>query len=215
MLIAQTFCNIHFIYVWNCKNSRCYKKLQLLLDQSRLAVLLILFFFGQKKSFLWQIWQKRLLWLKSILCNHNSVITLLSTHEIIHVHNLAAWQLGNFQFWHFSILVTFISSISFHLISLYQFHFIKIYQIKKKIENVPTSHNINNIKTSTTNTSCMDLAIKKISTWPTQKKTEIFKTCNSQYFFQKFHGLVLGLVGLNDAKSIDVAQPIWPWGCLT
>ena len=84
MLIAQTFCNIHFIYVWNCKNSRCYKKLQLLLDQSRLAVLLILFFFGQKKSFLWQIWQKRLLWLKSILCNHNSVITLLSTHEIIH-----------------------------------------------------------------------------------------------------------------------------------
>ena len=83
MLIAQTFCNIHFIYVWNCKNSRCYKKLQLLLDQSRLAVLLILFFFGQKKSFLWQIWQKRLLWLKSILCNHNSVITLLSTHEII------------------------------------------------------------------------------------------------------------------------------------
>ena len=85
LLIAQTFCNIHFIYVWNCKNSRCYKKLQLLLDQSRLAVLLILFFFGQKKSFLWQIWQKRLLWLKSILCNHNSVITLLSTHEIIHV----------------------------------------------------------------------------------------------------------------------------------
>ena len=87
MLIAQTFCNIHFIYVWNCKNSRCYKKLQLLLDQSRLAVLLILFFFGQKKSFLWQIWQKRLLWLKSILCNHNSVITLLSTHEIIHVRS--------------------------------------------------------------------------------------------------------------------------------
>ena len=84
MLIAQTFCNIHFIYVWNCKNSRCYKKLQLLLDQSRLAVLLILFFFGQKKSFLWQIWQKRLLWLKSILCNHNSGITLLSAHEIIH-----------------------------------------------------------------------------------------------------------------------------------
>jgi hypothetical protein len=29
-------------------------------------------------------------------------------------------------------------------------------------------------------------------------------------FFQKFHGLVLGLVGLIDAKSIDVAQPIWP-----
>ena len=40
--------------------------------------------FWTKKSFLWQIWQKRLLWLKSILCNHNSGITLLSTHEIIH-----------------------------------------------------------------------------------------------------------------------------------
>ena len=29
-------------------------------------------------------------------------------------------------------------------------------------------------------------------------------------FFQKFHGLVLGLVELNDAKGIDVSQPIWP-----
>jgi hypothetical protein len=28
-------------------------------------------------------------------------------------------------------------------------------------------------------------------------------------FFQKFHGLVLGLVGLIDAKGIDVAQSIW------
>ena len=26
----------------------------------------------------------------------------------------------------------------------------------------------------------------------------------------KFHGFVLGLVGLNDAKGIDVAQHIWP-----
>ena len=40
------------------------------------------------------------------------------------------------------------------------------------------------------------------------KKTEIFNSPNSQYFFQKFHGLVLGLVRLNDVKSIDVAQPI-------
>jgi hypothetical protein len=29
-------------------------------------------------------------------------------------------------------------------------------------------------------------------------------------FFQKFHGLVLGLVELIDGKGIDVAQPIWP-----
>ena len=41
------------------------------------------------------------------------------------------------------------------------------------------------------------------------KKTEIFKTANSKYFFQKIHGLVLGLVQLIDAKGIDVAQPIW------
>ena len=34
-------------------------------------------------------------------------------------------------------------------------------------------------------------------------------------FLWKFHGLVLGLVGLIDAKGIDVAQPIWSWGCPT
>ena len=28
-------------------------------------------------------------------------------------------------------------------------------------------------------------------------------------FSQKFHGLVFSLVGLIDAKDIDVAQPIW------
>ena len=28
-------------------------------------------------------------------------------------------------------------------------------------------------------------------------------------FFQKFHGLVLGLVGLIEAKGIDGTQPIW------
>ena len=39
------------------------------------------------------------------------------------------------------------------------------------------------------------------------KKTEIVKMNNSQYFFQTFHGLVLGLVGLIDAKGIVVAQP--------
>ena len=32
-------------------------------------------------------------------------------------------------------------------------------------------------------------------------------------FLWKFYGLVLGLVGLIDAKGIDVAQPIWLWGC--
>ena len=28
-------------------------------------------------------------------------------------------------------------------------------------------------------------------------------------------GWVLGLVGLIDTKGIDLAQPIWPWGCPT
>ena len=31
-------------------------------------------------------------------------------------------------------------------------------------------------------------------------------------FLWKFHGLVLKLVGLIDAKGIDLAQPVWSWG---
>ena len=34
-------------------------------------------------------------------------------------------------------------------------------------------------------------------------------------FSWKFHGLVLGLVELIDAKGIGMAQFIWLWGCLT
>jgi hypothetical protein len=33
------------------------------------------------------------------------------------------------------------------------------------------------------------------------------------FFLQKFHILVLGLVALIDAKGIDVAQRLWPLGC--
>ena len=40
------------------------------------------------------------------------------------------------------------------------------------------------------------------------KKTEFFEIANSQYFLWKFHGLVLGLVELIDAKGIDVAQVV-------
>ena len=50
--------------------------------------------------------------------------------------------------------------------------------------------------------------LKKKSKWPNQK-TEIFNSPNSQFVSRKFHGLVLGLVGLIDVKGIDVAQPIW------
>ena len=41
------------------------------------------------------------------------------------------------------------------------------------------------------------------SKWP------FFKIANSQKIFVKIYGLVLGLVGLIDAKEIDVAQPMW------
>ena len=34
-------------------------------------------------------------------------------------------------------------------------------------------------------------------------------------FSWKFHRSVLGLVGLIDVKPINVAQPMWSWGCLT
>ena len=56
---------------------------------------------------------------------------------------------------------------------------------------------------------------KKKSKWPPKKKA-IFLFCQFSFFLKKFfQGLVLGLVGLIDAKGIDVAQPIWSWGCLT
>jgi hypothetical protein len=33
------------------------------------------------------------------------------------------------------------------------------------------------------------------------------------FFLWKFYELVPGLVELIDVKGIDVAQPIWLWGC--
>ena len=41
------------------------------------------------------------------------------------------------------------------------------------------------------------------------KKSSFFKIANS-HFLRKIFRWVLGLVELNDAKSIDVAQRIWP-----
>ena len=54
---------------------------------------------------------------------------------------------------------------------------------------------------------CITLAneAKKIRKWPSFSIPPILNI-----FFQKFHGLVLGLMGLIDTKGIDVAQPIWP-----
>ena len=58
---------------------------------------------------------------------------------------------------------------------------------------------------------------KKISKWPTlefkmaaSKKAHFPAPPILNIFLQKFHELVLWLVGLIDAKDIGVAQPIWP-----
>ena len=56
---------------------------------------------------------------------------------------------------------------------------------------------------------------KKNSKWPTQKKLSFSTSSKAEQFPPKFHGFILGLVGLNDAKGTDFAQPIWPWGYLT
>ena len=47
------------------------------------------------------------------------------------------------------------------------------------------------------------------------KKAHFSKSPILENFSWKSLRSVLGLVGLNDAKGIDVAQCIWPWGCLT
>ena len=41
------------------------------------------------------------------------------------------------------------------------------------------------------------------------KKTEFSTSPKAEQFPPKFHGLVLGLAELNDAKGIDLAQPTW------
>jgi hypothetical protein len=46
------------------------------------------------------------------------------------------------------------------------------------------------------------------------KKVRFSKSPILKNFLWKFHGLVLGLVELIDAKGIDIVQPIWLWGCL-
>jgi hypothetical protein len=47
------------------------------------------------------------------------------------------------------------------------------------------------------------------------KKMSFSTSAKAEQFPQRFHGLVLGLVGLIDAKGINMTQSIWPSGCLT
>ena len=52
--------------------------------------------------------------------------------------------------------------------------------------------------------------LKKNFKMADSKKLKFSKSPILKNFWRKFHRLVLGLVGLIDAKGIDVAQPIWP-----
>ena len=60
-----------------------------------------------------------------------------------------------------------------------------------------------------------NLFLKKKIKMADSKKTSFSTLPKAEQFPPKFHGLVLGLVGLIDAKGIDVAQSIWPRGFLT
>ena len=67
----------------------------------------------------------------------------------------------------------------------------------------------------------MGMKQKKIFFWKKKfkmadsKKAHFLKSPILKIFSRKFLRFVLGLVGLNDVKGIDVAQCIWPWGCPT
>ena len=57
--------------------------------------------------------------------------------------------------------------------------------------------------------------LKKKFKMADSKKLSFSTSSKAEQFLPKFHGLVLGLVGLIDAKGINVTQPIWPSGCPT
>ena len=50
---------------------------------------------------------------------------------------------------------------------------------------------------------------KRNSKWPIFQNGRFSKSPILETFLRKFHRSVLGLVGLIDAKAINVAQPIW------
>ena len=54
-----------------------------------------------------------------------------------------------------------------------------------------------------------NLFLKKKSKMADSKQLSFSKSPILKFFLQKFHGLVLGLIGLIDAKAINSAQPIW------
>jgi len=56
----------------------------------------------------------------------------------------------------------------------------------------------------------MGMKQKKKIKMADSKKAHFSKSPILKSFSRKFLRFVLGLIGLNDAKGIDVAQPIWP-----
>ena len=52
--------------------------------------------------------------------------------------------------------------------------------------------------------------LKKKFKMADSKKLSFLTSPKAEQFSPKFHGLVLGLVELVDAKGIDFAQAIWP-----
>ena len=50
---------------------------------------------------------------------------------------------------------------------------------------------------------------EKNSKWMMFQNGRFSKSSILDFFLQKFHRLVLGIVGLIDAKAINVAQPLW------
>jgi hypothetical protein len=57
--------------------------------------------------------------------------------------------------------------------------------------------------------------LKKIIKMADSKILSFSTSSKAEQILPKFHGFILGLVGLNDAKGIDFAQPIWLWDCPT
>ena len=70
-------------------------------------------------------------------------------------------------------------------------------------------HNVyKNFKTDLRFEGKKHLFLKKKIKMVAKKKAYFSKSPVLKKFSQKFHGLVLGFVGLIDAKDIDVVQPI-------
>ena len=124
---------------------------------------------------------------------------------------------------HINLLVSIFHINLFLSISLYQFHFIdfilsiSFYQFHICISRIKKLSKYSPVHKCCPITSFYYMHCNYQNFDPSllPKKTGILKTVNSQKNWRRFQGLVLGLVGLIDAKGINVTQLIWPSGCPT